>query len=387
MEIKGEFLTVLRTSTKTSYYGCKITEAMITKEETEIKAIIGDHLQGKTNLYVCYLWLQNSVIQYLPHGFQKIFPNLKVLHVKNCGLKKITRKELEGFENLETFTLAHNQLRSLPSDLFTEMSKLKNIYVNEDKLKFLSSQILAPIAENQLERVYFNNALEIDAMYQPGTEECVASLQELMDVIDKHFDLPFNDDEKEEFNQTCIATFENLWTSGQYSDLTIIGGPIILKEFHVHKNVLAAQSSVFAVLFSDGRNGMKITEFTTEAVEQFLRFMYTGTLKKCNVQEVFAIASKFEVKLLIERTEKIIAENVNESNAMEVFNLGHLHNSDVMKRAAFRQIEKMFPERMLEYELLGKPEDLRQLIEIHRKAQKVNAELDATLKKFEKVIE
>jgi hypothetical protein len=83
-----------------------------------------------------------------------------------------------------------------------------------------------------------------------------------------------------------------------------------------------------------------------------------------NAIEVFAIASKYDVKLLKERTEKIIVTKLNESNAVEVFCLGHLHNSNVMKRAAFGEIEKMFPETDLYY-------DLKRLIEAHRNSKKL----------------
>jgi hypothetical protein len=58
-----------------------------------------------------------------------------------------------------------------------------------------------------------------------------------------------------------------------------------------------------------------------------------------------------------------------------------------MKRAAFREIEKMFPDRVLDYELIENPEDFNQFIEIHRKAEEVTAELNSKLKKIEKIIE
>jgi hypothetical protein len=118
-----------------------------------------------------------------------------------------------------------------------------------------------------------------------------------------------------------------------------------------------------------------------------LRFMYTGRLKKCNATEVYAIASKYDVKLLKKMTQKIIVDDVNETDAFEVFNLGYLHNSDELKRVAFREIENMFPGRVLDYQLIRKPEDFNQLIEVHRKFQQVQAELDLKLKKIEKMIE
>lgn len=384
MEIKCKYWNrVWKGPDFTSYYGCQVSEASITKPGTDIKAFIGEHEQGKTIFDVEMVWFDNTaVIEYIPRRIHLIFPNLKILIIGFCGLKSINCNDLKGFENLEIFWIYKSKLRSLPLDLFKGMTKLKDFQVFGNDLEFLSSKLLEPIADNQLERVNFQSN-KISAFYQPGAEGSAASLQALMDIIDKNCDLPFKDGERKQFDQVFPATLENLWTFGQYSDLTIIGGAIDSKKFLVHKNVLAAHSRVLAV----SGDVMKITDFSADAVQQLLRFMYTGRLKIWNVTEVFAIAAKYEVKLLKERTEKIIVRIVTKSNAIEVFSLGHLHNSEVMKRSAFGEIEKMFSGRMLDYKLIGKPEDLKELIEARRKFQEAETELNLTLKNFEKVIE
>jgi BTB/POZ domain len=381
MELKSMFFNI---SWNGTYYVCKITEASITKPETEIKAFVGEHSEGKTNDDVEMIWFDNTaIIEYVPYGLHKIFPNLKVFYIGICGLKKIARNDLTGLEKIEIFWIWNSKLRSLPSDLFKGMTKLKNILLGGNKLEFLSSELLEPILDNQLEKVDIRGNTKINALYQPGAEGSVSSLQEFLDIIDKNCDLPL-DDEKEEFDQAFVSTFESLRTSGQYSDLIIIGGASKSKEFRVHKIVLASQSRVLSSSFPADGEVMKITDFSTETVEHFLRFMYTGKLKKCNATEVFMIASKYEVILLKKIMEKIIVNNINETN---VFRMGYLFNSDKIKRAAFEEIEKMFPERVLDYNLIDKPEDLDELIEAHHKAQEFQTKLDSKLKKFEKMIE
>jgi hypothetical protein len=51
---------------------------------------------------------------------------------------------------------------------------------------FLSSELLEPILDNQLEQVDFRN----NALYQPGAKGSVASLEELLDIIDKNCECP-----------------------------------------------------------------------------------------------------------------------------------------------------------------------------------------------------
>jgi hypothetical protein len=83
-----------------------------------------------------------------------------------------------------------------------------------NKLEGLSSKMFEPIAGNKLQSVDFCYNKKINAIYQPGIERSVALLEELMDIIDKNCDLPFDEEEREEFDQYFTATLENLWTSG-----------------------------------------------------------------------------------------------------------------------------------------------------------------------------
>lgn len=53
------------------------------------------------------------------------FPNLKFLTTHNCGLKRITRKDLIGFDN----TFLHNDLTTLRDDLFADV-KNSSIYIS-----------------------------------------------------------------------------------------------------------------------------------------------------------------------------------------------------------------------------------------------------------------
>jgi Leucine-rich repeat (LRR) protein len=368
MEIACEFAVFTWNRTEANYYGCSVIEASITKPGTEIKAFVGEHDEGKTNNDVEMISFEDTVVEYIPRSLHKIFPIFKVLQIENCGLKQITRKDFKGLENLEILFLDKCKLRSLPADLFEGMVKLKEISLYKNQLEILSSKMLESVAGNELEKVNFRGNTKINAFYQPGEEESVASLQELMDIIDSNCDLPFDD----------------LWTSGQYSDLIVIGGACKSKEFRVHKFVLAAHSRVLALSFPENQDIMKITDFSTDAVEQLLRFIYTGRLKKWNAIEVFAIAAKYDVKLLKDRAEEIIAENVNASNALEIFSFGHQHNSDVIKCAAFREIKKMFPGTDLQDSLIDQPEDLKNIIDIHRKLLNVQHEMEFALKKFKK---
>lgn len=376
-------------------YTCKVKEASIKEPGTEITAFIGEHLPDRSNSDVVAISFNCTVVEFFPRGLQKLFPNLKALQIRSCGLKKISQEDVIGLENLEDFCLKNNELRSLPSDLFIGFQKLQEISFKSNKLEFLSSKLFEPIAANGLQYVSFTNNKKINSFFELGKKKSVASLQKLMMVIDEKCHKPTEDKEKEKFDREFAARFKELWTSKNYSDLTIVSGsedengkP---KEFAVHKNVLGTQSSVFAAVFKNEikekrEEKMKIENFSTETIEEMLKFIYTGQLKESNAMDLFAIAGKYDVKLLKETTEKIILRNINDSNAIEVFSLAHLHNSDEMKRAAFRTIKEMFPETPLSDDLMENLENLEEIVTAlrDRKRRILDAEKDfqAKMQKF-----
>jgi BTB/POZ domain len=368
-------------------YTCKIDKILITEPGTEITSFVGKHLLNRTNNDVTGIFFKTSIVHYFPKNLHKVFPNLNALSIDNCGLKEISREDLIGLEKLEDICLPQNKLRSLPHDLFEGMVNLKEITFNENKLEFLRSKLLDPIAVNGIIRLDFRGNTKIDAFYQPGKIKSVGSLQELMKIIDKNCEPP--KDEREDFAQGFVVGFKELWTSKDFSDFTIIGGftgsP---KEFAVHKNVLGTQSSVMlATLKNDLKEAqtgkMEIDDFSAEAVEAMLKFMYTGKIEDESIaMDLHAIAQKYDVELLKQRTEKIILHNLTEDNALDIFGFAHLHNSDKIKRAAFEVIKKMFPDTKLSDALMNQPEALKKLIEARHKFLEHEHEYQQALKKF-----
>lgn len=74
-------------------------------------------------------------------------------------------------------------------------------------------------------------------------------------------------------------------------------------------------------------------------------YFYTGKVdSSVNAVEMFELASEFDVLEPKKICKTLIMAKLNESNAVEVFNLGHQYSSEEMKQASFKIIMKMFPE-------------------------------------------
>jgi Leucine rich repeat len=187
MEVQGNFL-IMRWDI--NYYACAVSAAAIRVSGTEITAFHGNHQEGRTNFDVEMVWFGDTTVEHFPRGMWRIFPNLKVVMIFNCGLRALRREDFEGLQDLEKVSFDNNNLRSLPSNLFEGMGKLKKVMFNNNKLAYMSSNLLVPIYRNQLTFVQFMNNTRIGAFYDPNTEGSVESVRELMRIIDRNCEPP-----------------------------------------------------------------------------------------------------------------------------------------------------------------------------------------------------
>ena len=75
------------------------------------------------------------------------------------------------------------------------------------------------------------------------------------------------------------------------------------ERFPVHKWVLAARSSVFAVLLSDEKANelnQAIMDCNVDVINQFIKFIYTGEFEGFGSEELLQLAVKYEIKTLQE---------------------------------------------------------------------------------------
>lgn len=79
--------------------------------------------------------------------------------------------------------------------------------------------------------------------------------------------------------------------------------------------------------------------------------------------DLFAIADKYDVPVLKSMCEDLVLQMIDQSNAFDVFNLGHLYSSEKLKVAAFTAIKSMLPDKEVPDELINDREKLKELID------------------------
>lgn len=330
-----------------SKYTCLVTSGMINQRNQRMTPIKIFHQQGKTNNDVngIHFFSHNLKLEYFPRDLHRLFPNLDAISIASCGLKELRRKDLKGLENVENITISRNNLVSLPLDLFADMPRLRWISFNESSLEFVDSKMFASL-RHQLLR------LDI-GIKGPGPCYCIDGI---LAKIDREFRKP---PDNNNFN-----LFASLWSS-RFSDFTII---VHGKEFKVHRNVLGMQSSVFAAMFEndmeESQTGrVTIHDFEPGPVEEFIRYLYTRESPgEENAMEVFALAAKYDVANLKSTCEKIVVDNIDETNAIAVLTLGNLYESEDMMSEAFDEIKFHHCDLKLGNNLKRKPENIKELI-------------------------
>ena len=356
-------------------YTCRVLKVSIIEPGARIATFKGIHLAGRSNINVKGLVVSRTQVEYFPRGLSTTFPSLTNVLVENCGLKNIARKDFEGLGNLEYLNLSNNELKSLPNDLFVDTPNLRQIFLHVNKIEQLSSKIFDPLDKknlirfdlsgNRLINFAWNSRTTLEAFKKEIDTKCLPPIEEPLIELRQPPTNRFRIENR-------FHKFEEYFVTGKFFDFTI---KVRDNEHKVHKYILAAQSSVFDSMFSENNGDdikvfEKIKNMSDDAFEDFLRYFYFGTIRsEDNALELFGLAVEFDVATLKLACEEIILRNLNESNMLEVFNLAHLHGSEVLKKTAFATIKKSFPE--ISDNVIDAPEIIEDLINVKRRLDEV----------------
>ena len=118
------------------------------------------------------------------------------------------------------------------------------------------------------------------------------------------------------------------------------------KNFHAHKNILAARSSVFAAMFRHEmaekiNNTVKITDIDHEVFEEVLRYIYMGETSSLTDEtaiELLIAADKYELNRLKIICEVFMGKNLTKDNVTDILIVADAHCSTLLKTQALEFI-------------------------------------------------
>ncbi|KAL7015162.1 hypothetical protein ACKWTF_016313 [Chironomus riparius] len=103
----------------------------------------GEHVKSSGNANVTALIIRDLVIHFMPIKIGDSFSNLKILMIRNCGLKKLSKDDFITLEGLKEIQINGNEITSIDSGVFDGLTSLEVLDLSENKIKILPSKIFA----------------------------------------------------------------------------------------------------------------------------------------------------------------------------------------------------------------------------------------------------
>lgn len=138
----------------------------------------------------------------------------------------------------------------------------------------------------------------------------------------------------------CSRLFEN----AALSNLTI---SVENREFKVHKEILAAKSSVFLAMFETEmkekrENHVEIEDIEANIFQEFLRYIYTNTINNLNTyaEKLYKAADKYDLSNLKLICIDELSKSLNVENAIDILSFADENNETILKEKTMDFIKK-----------------------------------------------
>ncbi|GIX93606.1 TD and POZ domain-containing protein 1-like [Caerostris extrusa] len=130
-------------------------------------------------------------------------------------------------------------------------------------------------------------------------------------------------------------SFNQLLLEPNFHDITLNVDGV---KFLAHKSILSARSPVFKAMMKSPleaeSTSVEISDISKEIVKLMLQYIYSGEVGFINVQTAMGLyyaADKYELIRLKEKCSKILASNLEVSNAIDILLLGDKHFDNDLK--------------------------------------------------------
>ncbi|EFP09368.1 hypothetical protein GCK72_009766 [Caenorhabditis remanei] len=151
-------------------------------------------------------------------------------------------------------------------------------------------------------------------------------------------------EEPEDMPEVIVRTNNrNMWEDELFTDCVIHVGNKYIK---AHRCILGQNSPVFKSMFSspsmiEAQKGeIHIQDAKYDSVRAMVEFMYTGATESLesqgNIDEILAIADKYEVLMLKDQCERLIAQTINLKNVTQIAMFSDTYTADYLKSAVIR---------------------------------------------------
>lgn len=151
-------------------------------------------------------------------------------------------------------------------------------------------------------------------------------------------------EEPEDIPEVVVRTNNrSMWEEELFTDCVIHVGNKYIK---AHRCILGQNSPVFKSMFSspsmiEAQKGeIHIQDAKYDSVRAMVEFMYTGATESLesqgNIDEILAIADKYEVLMLKDQCERLIAQTISLKNVTQIAMFSDTYTAEYLKSAVIR---------------------------------------------------
>lgn len=146
-------------------------------------------------------------------------------------------------------------------------------------------------------------------------------------------------------NNEILSNVRSLYSNAEFADFTFI---VKDKEFKIHKNILAASSSVMRKMFTTNMeesrtNRCKLDHIEPDVFEKLLECIYKGKLPDDfadHAKELYSVADYYGIEWVKELCRMETSERLDLSNALQVYKWACRYELDDLKMEAWEILKR-----------------------------------------------
>lgn len=153
--------------------GDKVTPKVTDTDHRDILEVTGAHISQHNNSLIRQIHFFKHKFEYFPRGINKYFENIEAIHAGMNNLAYLVKEDMKIFPKLKFLYLYNNVLSNLQSDVLEDNLALEYVSFYANNLKHIGSRLLRPL--KSLRTAYFNKNICID-------KQAVASPREIAEI-------------------------------------------------------------------------------------------------------------------------------------------------------------------------------------------------------------
>lgn len=157
-------------------YACLVNDLTTFQDDRRVTAVIGTHLEGKTNDDVEKVLAEYQYCPHLPTNIGSFFKNLEIFYVMHSNVSHLSTNDLDGLDKLRIFDVSYNPIKRLHRDFFVGHQSIEIISFYDCNLSFIEEGALSPLVNLKEAHFQYNQCVDYrgdDASLLPSLMETI----------------------------------------------------------------------------------------------------------------------------------------------------------------------------------------------------------------------